>query len=280
MEAGGLDHLSLESIGWLLPVLSNNANSQTEVANIRRHLDNRATEEAATAHFASSYSDNDYLLLNSDRRADAVILEALIGDQPRSELIPKIVRGLLAHRTRGRWENTQENDFVLLALDRYFATYEKATPNMIARAWLGERFAGEQRYKGRTTERQQINVPMRYLAEHAATPQNLVLSKEGAGRLYYRIGMQYAPASLKLNAADYGFAVERVYEAIDSPDGRAPRCGWCVAHQGWRARACALNDDCADASLSCRARRSAARRTRSIESCARHDGQHSAGQAN
>ena len=214
MEAGGLGHLSLESVGWLLPVLSNDANSQTEVANIRRHLDNRATEEAATAHFASSYSDNDYLLLNSDRRADGVVLEALIGDQPRSELIPKIVRGLLAHRTRGRWENTQENAFVLLALDRYFATYEKATPNMIARAWLGERFAGEQRYKGRTTERQQINVPMRYLAEHAA-PQNLVLSKEGAGRLYYRIGMQYAPASLKLNAADYGFAVERVYEAVD-----------------------------------------------------------------
>jgi len=216
-EAGGLDHLSLESVGWLLPVLSNDPNSQTEVANVRRHLDKRATEEAATAHFASSYSDNDYLLLNSDRRADGVILEALIGDQPRSELIPKIVRGLLAHRTRGRWENTQENAFVLLALDRYFATYEKATPNMIARAWLGERFAGEQRYKGRTTERQQINVPMRYLAEHAAQQQNLVLSKEGAGRLYYRIGMQYAPASLKLDAADYGFAVERVYEAVDNP---------------------------------------------------------------
>lgn len=216
MEAGGLDHLSLESVGWLLPILSNDPNSQTEVANIRRHLDNRATEEAATAHFASSYSDSDYLLLNSDRRADGVILEALIGDQPKSELIPKIVRGLLAHRTRGRWENTQENAFVLLALDRYFATYEKATPNMIALAWLGERFAGEQRYKGRTTERQRINVPMRYLAEHAAQ-QNLVLSKEGAGRLYYRIGMQYAPASLKLDAADYGFAVERVYEALDNP---------------------------------------------------------------
>ncbi len=215
----GLDHLSLESVGWLLPVLSNDPNSQMEVANIRRHLNNRATEEAATAHFASSYSDNDYLLLNSERRADGVILEALIGDQPQSDLIPKIVRGLLAHRTRGRWENTQENAFVLLALDRYFATYEKATPNMIARVWLGERFAGEQQFRGRTTDRQQINVPMRYLAEQQqqGATQNLVLSKNGAGRLYYRIGMKYAPASLKLDAADYGFAVERVYEAIDNP---------------------------------------------------------------
>jgi uncharacterized protein YfaS (alpha-2-macroglobulin family) len=57
---------------------------------------------------------------------------------------------------------------------------------------------------------------MSYLAERPGT-QNLILSKEGAGRLYYRIGMQYAPASLKLAAADYGFTVGRVYEAVDNP---------------------------------------------------------------
>ncbi|MCA1558311.1 MAG: hypothetical protein LC731_07215 [Acidobacteria bacterium] len=90
------------------------------------------------------------------------------------------------------------------------------TPNFVARAWLGERFAGEQVYKGRTTDRQQVNVPMRYLAETGAA-QNLTISKEGAGRLYYRIGMQYAPSNLKLEAADYGFTVERVYEAVDDP---------------------------------------------------------------
>ncbi|HKC62959.1 MAG TPA: alpha-2-macroglobulin family protein, partial [Pyrinomonadaceae bacterium] len=171
-EAGGLENLSLESVGWLLSVLSGDPQSQTEVAAIRRHLNNRATETAATAHFASSYSDGDYLLLNSDRRADGIILEALIGDQPKSDLIPKIVRGLLDHRKAGHWDNTQENVFILLALDRYFATFEKVTPNFVARAWLGERFAGEQEYRGRTTDRAEVNVPMRYLAEQAGA-QNL-----------------------------------------------------------------------------------------------------------
>ena len=116
----GLDKLSLESVGWLLSVLSGDPASQTQVMAIRRLLDNRATETAATAHFASSYSDGDYLLLNSDRRADGIILEALIGDQPKSDLIPKIVRGLLDHRVAGKWGNTQENVFILLALDRFF----------------------------------------------------------------------------------------------------------------------------------------------------------------
>jgi uncharacterized protein YfaS (alpha-2-macroglobulin family) len=212
----GLEKLSLESVGWLLSVLSGDPASQSEVTAIRRHLNNRATETAATAHFASSYSDGDYLLLNSDRRADGVILEALIGDQPQSDLIPKIVRGLLAHRVQGRWGNTQENVFILLALDRYFNVYEKATPDFVAKAWLGDAFAGQQQYRGRSTERQQINVPMSYLAEKDGA-QNLILSKEGTGRLYYRIGMSYAPTNLKLKAADYGFTVERVYEAIDNP---------------------------------------------------------------
>ena len=47
--------------------------------------------------------------------------------------------------------------------------------------------------------------------------QDLTIQKDGAGRLYYRIGMKYAPADLKLEPADYGFVVERTYEAIDDP---------------------------------------------------------------
>lgn len=211
----GLEKLSLEAVGWLLPVLSGDAASRQQTEAIRTFLNNRASETAGTAHFTTSYTDGEYLLLHSERRADGIILEALIGDQPASDLIPKVVRGLLAHRTAGRWQNTQENVFILLALDRYFATYEKTTPNFVARAWLGERFAGEQEYRGRSTDKQQVNIPMRYLAEHRKE-QNLVLSKDGPGRLYYRIGMQYAPASLKLNAAEYGFTVERAYEAIDN----------------------------------------------------------------
>src|SRR4029434_6231251 len=41
--------------------------------------------------------------------------------------------------------------------------------------------------------------------------------KEGSGRLYYRIGLNYAPTDLNLRAADFGFTVERSYEAVDDP---------------------------------------------------------------
>jgi uncharacterized protein YfaS (alpha-2-macroglobulin family) len=211
-----LDKHDMETVGWLYAVLAGDAGSKTELVAIRKHVGNRAVEEAGNAHFVSNYSDGAYLLLASDRRVDGILLEAMILDDPKNDLIPKVVEGLLAHRKAGRWENTQENAFVLVALDLYFHTFEKITPDFVARAWLGDAYAGDHKFKGRTTERAHIEVPMSYLMGKPAS-QDLVLQKDGAGRMYYRIGMNYAPASLKLEPSDHGFTVERRYESVDDP---------------------------------------------------------------
>ena len=214
-EAGGVDKLDLEPIGWLWPTLLDDPTAAGEVAELRKHVQNRVSETAGAAHFSTSYSDGAYVLLHSDRRADGILLDALIGDQPKSDLIPKLVTGLLAHRKAGHWLSTQENAFVLLALDRYFAAYEKATPDFVARAWLGDRYAGEHTFKGRSADRHEIDVPMATMAEVGSA--DLVLSKTGPGRLYYRVGMTYAPSDLRPPPADHGFTVTRQYEPVDDP---------------------------------------------------------------
>ena len=154
------------------------------------------------------------MTLNSDRRTDAIVLDALISNAPRSDLVEKVVAGLLANKTKGRWNNAQENTFALLAFKRYYDTYESVTPNFVARAWVGNQFAGEHAFKGRTTERSNIRVPMKALVDGGA--QDLVVAKDGSGRLYYRIGLRYVPADLKLKALDRGFVVDRLYEGVDN----------------------------------------------------------------
>jgi uncharacterized protein YfaS (alpha-2-macroglobulin family) len=217
-DAGGVEKLSLESLGWILPVLGTDKDFAPQTDAVRRRINNRVTETAGAAHFADSYSDGAFTILASDRRTDGILLDALIGDQPQSDLIPKLVRGLLSGRKAGHWYNTQENVFILLALDRYFNTYEKTEPNFTARVWLGNGYAGEQTFRGRSIDKQQLSLPMATLADRTANgPANLTIQKDGPGRLYYRIGTRYAPANLNLAAADYGFRVERVYEAVDDP---------------------------------------------------------------
>lgn len=222
VEAGGVDKLPIEAVGWIWPTLSADQGSAAENEAVRRHVANRVTETAGNAHFVSGYKDADWVLLHSDRRADGILLESMIGDQKDSTVIPKLVKGLLAHRKEGRWHNTNENAFVLLALDRYFGTYEKVTPDFVARVWLGDRFAGQHAFKGRTTEYGEVKVPMPWLAGEASLKggqqQNLVVSKDGPGRLYYRIGMQYAPTDLKLPPADHGFVVSRTYEGAEKAE--------------------------------------------------------------
>jgi uncharacterized protein YfaS (alpha-2-macroglobulin family) len=214
-EAGGVDKLSLEADGWLLGTLAQNPSAADDRKALVRHVLNKVSETAGAASFTTSYGDGNYLLLASDRRVDAVLLEALIQEQKDLDLIPKIVTGLLAHRKAGRWLNTQENTFALLALDRYFQTYEKTTPDFVARVWLGDDYAGDHAFKGRTTETYAIGIAMKDVASHDKSA--LTIQKDGKGRLYYRVGMTYAPASLKLDPADYGFVVERRYEGVDDP---------------------------------------------------------------
>lgn len=212
-----LDAFSFEAIGWVWQVLVDDPQATTQLEEIRRYVNNHAVETAGAANFTTSYDDQTYLILSSNRRADAVLLDALMADNPDADLIPKLVNGLLAHRTQGRWGSTQENVFVLLALDRYFNTYEAQTPDFVARIWLGETYAGEHAYEGYTTDYNQTSIPMSYLVD-GADLQDLILSKDGVGRLYYRLGLKYAPTDLNLEPLDMGFVVTRTYEAVDDPE--------------------------------------------------------------
>ena len=126
------------------------------------------------------------------------------------------MNGLLANRIEGRWDNVQENSFILLALNNYFDTFESVDPDFVARVWLGDLYAGEHEFRGRSVDFAETLVPMEELL--ARGDDELILAKDGAGRLYYRLGLRYAPDDLDLDPLDRGFVVERTYEAVDDPE--------------------------------------------------------------
>jgi alpha-2-macroglobulin len=61
---------------------------------------------------------------------------------------------------------------------------------------------------------------MAYLVDESPDSglQDLILSKDGPGRLYYRLGLRYAPLDLALDPLDMGFVVRRSYEGLDNPE--------------------------------------------------------------
>ncbi|MEY2960089.1 MAG: hypothetical protein RLZZ01_2657, partial [Actinomycetota bacterium] len=223
-RAGG--DLDLDALAWLWPSIDD-PDARTEIA---RRIRTAAVETASAAVFATDFAEDSWVIAQSDRRTDGIVLDALVTEEPDSDLIPKVVAGLLGNQVRGRWNNTYENAFILLALHRYFVTFEGTTPDFVARAWLGDLYLAESEFAGRSLDRASTLVPMDRLVESG--PSTIVLSKEGDGRLYYRLGLRYAPADLALDPRDEGFVVDRVYEAVDDP-GDVVR----AADGSWRIRA-------------------------------------------
>ena len=209
-------HLEMESLGWLWPTFAQHAKGSPELREFKRLVLNKATETGDKAQFTTEVGETDgtYITLHSARRTDAILLSALLQDDPTNQLNTKLVRGLLAHRTKGRWNNTQENIWILLALQSYFQAYEKQTPNFLAGLWLDETYLGEEQFAGRSAKEARLQIPMDQLSEEA---QGLILSKNGQGRLYYRVGMKYAPKSLRSPAESRGFMVERSFKGADDP---------------------------------------------------------------
>jgi alpha-2-macroglobulin len=224
-----IEAIPLEALGWLLGVMAADGDSKNESSAVKRYLMNRVTETASTANFTTGVSDGGYMVFHSNRRTDGVLLDALLRTDPKNEIIPKLVRGLLAQRRKGAWSSTQENVFILLAMDRYFKEYEGVTPNFVARLWLGDTYGGEVGFTGRSSKTESLEISMRELIARGRS-NNLVLQRDGKGRMYYRIGVRYAPLSLVQESADFGFEVTRTYEGADDPKDvvRNPDGTWSV----------------------------------------------------
>src|SRR5215207_7021705 len=172
-------------------------------------------ETAAAATVTTQYTEAERLLLVSDHKTTALALDAIMREQPQHAVVTKLARGLLDGRRRGRWRSTQENVVVLQAMRRYFDLYEKDTPNYTGKLWFGNAAYAEQSFVGRSTARGVSQLDWSTLAP--GSTHDLVMTKTGPGRMYYRIGITYAPKQTNLPALDAGFIVRRSYHGVDDP---------------------------------------------------------------
>lgn len=208
----------LDVIAWSLLVLHADSSHENTVAQWYRYVLNRADETTGKVVFArQTHQENGHLILHSNRRSDALLLRMLMTVQPDADLIPKVVRSLMAARNRyGHWGSSQENLFVMQAMNQYFQAFEAAEPDFLARVWLDDILVMDSPFQGRDTELRQVSLPMDWL--YSEEPSRIHVQRQGEGRMYYRLGFDYVPDDLQIDSLDRGFAVERSYRGLDDPD--------------------------------------------------------------
>jgi alpha-2-macroglobulin len=165
------------------------------------------SELPATAHVRESGGAEWDFLFHSQNRSDAIALRVLMQGRPEHPIVPKLVRGLLEARKGGRWRNTQENAYALLAVLEYARRFEAARPDFTARAWVGNRPILDAKLTA-DLPAMDVAVPMVRILP-LPQPVTVVLQRQGEGRLYYRLGTEWQEVSEERPSRDQGLAIER-----------------------------------------------------------------------
>jgi uncharacterized protein YfaS (alpha-2-macroglobulin family) len=208
------EDLPLFAKAWLMIALRESfGTDDANAAELWRQTENAAVETAAGAHFAEQRVESARLLWHSERRTDAIVLAAMLEAVPDHPLVERTARALIAARRNGRWHTTQENAWALSALTRYYRARESVPPDLEVNAWLGDQFLGTTEMRGRSGAIFDGSIPMSAL--QGIGSGDLVVAPEGEGRVYYRIGLRYAPEDVTLPPEEQGFAVTRTYEAVE-----------------------------------------------------------------
>ncbi len=206
--------LSTEAAAWLLPIIAADKNNKLETENLRKLINSRITVNSTSADVPQdNYNDFDHCLFFSQTRSEAVVLEALMDDQPQSHLIAKLVRSLQECRKNGIWANSQENCRALLALAKYCKRYENQEMKFKTRIWLNDNLLSEVNFAGKENKQASIRVPMNKLKDQKFI--NIKLEKTGKGKLFYQIALDYTPSVIE-GGLNRGFKLERSFEAIDN----------------------------------------------------------------
>ncbi|MEO8699033.1 MAG: alpha-2-macroglobulin family protein [Kofleriaceae bacterium] len=172
-------------------------------------------ETASAATVTAQFVEAERLLLVSNTKTSALALDAIMREAPDHAVITKLARGVLDARKHGRWMSTQENLVALQAMRRYFDTYEKVTPNYTGKLWFGQAAYAEQSFAGRTRSPAVVRSDWATLVP--GSTHDLAIVKQGPGRMYYRVGIVYAPTQTNLPPLDAGFIVRRTYTAAEDP---------------------------------------------------------------
>ena len=206
--------LPLFARAFLLMALHRGDPQGPAVRTLTAELLGNIRELQATAHTGE---DSLYMLdefFTSDGRSDAIVLMALLRAQPQHAVVPKLAAGLLERRLGGVWRNTQENAYALVALADYARVYEADLPNFTARAWVAGANILDAKFTGREVATRSGEISMAKILDLPQTPGQqllpVILQRQGQGRLYYRLGAEWAPSNqADLPAREQGLRITR-----------------------------------------------------------------------
>ncbi|MDD3803110.1 MAG: alpha-2-macroglobulin family protein, partial [bacterium] len=202
--AGRIEQLDGEALAWLLLLTHDSKNYENVKERVLQRISVLSQYEGMYAYFDCNESMFDEIY-GSSVKTTALLLFAMLEDTGKSMNDPeKFIFWLLKRRTAGgHWSSTQENAFVILALEKYFRTFESARPDFTASLSIDKKEIFEQVFKGYSLSQQET-----FFETDGNAKKNVSIKKEGEGRLFYKILVSY-DSPFQQKQIDNGFEVTK-----------------------------------------------------------------------
>lgn len=155
--------------------------------------------------------ERDYFNWNSDTRTTAIVLKALAVIRPQNDLIPNVVRWLMAARRADVWETTQETAWTIMALSDVMVASGELNTSYTYRAEInGQELASGDAGVEPVGTAAITSVP---LAEALTADENAFVIErgDGNGTLYYTAHLNAGLPVPEVEPFDAGVIISRVY---------------------------------------------------------------------
>jgi len=186
-------------------------------SSLARRILAHANQSGGQFHFSETWDNGYYQMLATPLRSECAILSAFLryGETPAGAPLVgdtafKLVRTIQQSRgSSTHWPNTQENLYCTAALGDYSALYEKAKPALTTAVSLGADSIG-----GGTLAAFQ-DPPVRVVRPNgsadAGRRTEVVVTRQGEGRVYYATRLSYAPTDSAARELNAGMEIHREY---------------------------------------------------------------------
>lgn len=155
--------------------------------------------------------------MNTNARTTAVVLQAMINIIPDNEQIPKIVRFLLAIREQGHWDTTQSTTASIFALVDYMKMTDELSGNYTAKIAIeGDEKLSEDFSAENILTKKELVTMFEDMKEEEMN--SILISKEGEGRLYYDMTMDYFLTLDELPPIEQGIGIAKELTPLDEKD--------------------------------------------------------------
>ena len=210
------DSLSNYAKAYLLQAMYLSNPEDSRIQTLLSDLHSDVIISSTGAHWEEDY--NDFWNWNTDLRTTAIVLNALIDVEGRTQINANAVRWLMANREFGRWKTTQENTWSLIALTNWMDSSGELNSDYEYAIGLN----GELLEKGNVTSENLIeNINLSIDMEDLLRSQlnALVFAHgEGQGNLYYTTFLTANLQIDQIKPLDQGMTITREYFTLDDPD--------------------------------------------------------------